>query len=130
MERDLCIRRAFDNTPLLWILLKFMALHRPALCYCSVLLRAITASLIAQWSSTSQGRSLHPHVHLMETSVTLFEILALGQLLPAPLSGIRDVVPHLQPQHVSLFEKFANNNNIKIIRVAFIVTFSFSSYIS
>jgi integrator complex subunit 5 len=101
MERDLCIRRAFDSTPLLWTLLKFMAVHRPALCYCSVLLRAITASLIAQWSSTSQGRSLLPDVQLVRTSVTLFEILALGQLLPTPLSGIRDIVQHLQPQHVS-----------------------------
>lgn len=105
MERDLCIRKAFDSTPLLWTLLKFMAVNRPALCYCSVLLRAVTASLIAQWSSTSQGRSLRPDVQLVQTSITLFEILALGQLLPPPLSGIRDIIVHLQPQHVSINEK-------------------------
>lgn len=103
MERDLCIRRAFDSTPLLWTLLKFVAIHRPALCYCSVLLRAIAATLISQWSSSSQGRYLHPDVQLVQTSISLFEILALGQLLPPPLSGIRDIIPHLQPQHVSSY---------------------------
>lgn len=100
IERDLSIRKAFDNTPVLWTLLKFVAIHRPALCYCSVLLRAITATLIAQWSSVSQGRSLKQDVQLVNTSVTLLEVLSLGQLLPPPLSGIRDIIPHLLAHHV------------------------------
>lgn len=101
VERDLHIRKAFDNTPLLWTLLKFVAIHRPALCTCSVLLRAVTASLIAQWSSASQGRSVKHNGLLTDTTVVLLEILSLGQLLPPPLSGIRDIVPKLSPQHVS-----------------------------
>lgn len=66
-----------------------------------MLLRAVTASLIAQWSSASQGRSLKQNVQLVDTTVLLLEILSLGQLLPPPLSGIRDIVPSLLPQHVS-----------------------------
>lgn len=49
MERDLLIRRAFVSTPLLWIVLGFLATHRPALCFLSVLLRALCATCLHQW---------------------------------------------------------------------------------
>ncbi len=117
VERDLSIRKAFDNTPLLWTLLKFVAIHRPALCTCSVLLRAITASLIAQWSSASQGRLPKQNSQLVDITVLLLEIMSLGQLLPPPLSGIRDIVPHLLPQHVSTNHFF--KINLYEIRVVF-----------
>lgn len=100
VERDLCIRKSFDNIPLLWTLMKFVAVHRPSLCYCSVLLRAITASLISQWNSASQGRSLKQNVQLLDTTILLLDVMSLGQLLPPPLSGIRDIVPHLSAPHV------------------------------
>lgn len=96
VERDCHIRRKLEQLPILWELLWFIALQRPALCYCSVLLRAITATLIAQWGSCSQRQS----PALMPTTVHLLSILALGQLLPRPLSSLRDVVPHLRPTEV------------------------------
>lgn len=49
MERDLMIRRAFTTSPVLWALLGFIAAHRPALCFSSVLLRAMCATCLHQW---------------------------------------------------------------------------------
>lgn len=52
MERDLKMRRFFDSHPLSWCLLELVARRPPAICYCSVLLRALAATLIQHWSST------------------------------------------------------------------------------
>lgn len=49
MERDLQIRRTFKTTPILWAILGLVASHRPALCFSSVLLRALCASFLHQW---------------------------------------------------------------------------------
>ncbi|XP_023310330.1 integrator complex subunit 5-like [Anoplophora glabripennis] len=99
MERDLFIRRMFTNTPLLWELLSLVAVYRPAICYCSVLLRALTATLIHQWKSMgeqSKADESENYKSLMDTTVKVIDVMALGQLLPPPLSSIRDVIPHLK----------------------------------
>ncbi|KAG5897481.1 hypothetical protein JTB14_031106 [Gonioctena quinquepunctata] len=99
MERDLFIRRMFTNTPLLWELLSFVGVYRPAICYCSVLIRALTATLIHQWKSMgeqSKDDISDNYKSLMDTTVKVIDIMALGQLLPPPLSNIRDVLPYLK----------------------------------
>ncbi|KAJ8920161.1 hypothetical protein NQ315_011822 [Exocentrus adspersus] len=99
IERDLFIRRMFANTPLLWDLLSLVAVYRPAICYCSVLLRALTATLVHQWKSMgeqSKDDDSENYKNLMETTIKVIDIMALGQLLPPPLSSIRDVIPHLK----------------------------------
>ncbi|PSN39828.1 hypothetical protein C0J52_19183 [Blattella germanica] len=98
VERDLHIRRLFDDLPLTWHLMALVATHRPALCYCSVLLRALTATLLAQWGSAAQCAQ-HNDKLLTITSQVL-ELMALGQLLPPPLSSLRDIIPYLKPQEV------------------------------
>ncbi|CAH1979518.1 unnamed protein product [Acanthoscelides obtectus] len=99
MERDLFIQRLFATTPLLWDLLSFVAVYRPAICYCSVLLRALTATLIHQWKSMgeqSKADESENYKSLMDMTVKVIDIMALGQLLPPPLSSIRDVIPYLK----------------------------------
>ncbi|CAG9854734.1 unnamed protein product [Phyllotreta striolata] len=99
MERDLFIRRMFSNTPLLWELLSFVAVYRPAICYCSVLIRALTATLIHQWKSMgeqSKDDDSENYKNLMETTIKVIDVMALGQLLPPPLSSIRDIIPVLK----------------------------------
>lgn len=86
VERDLQIRRTFKEVPLLWTLLELTAWYRPSLATCSVLLRAIAATVIANWN-LSEG-------------VALTNVMALGQLLPPPLASIRDVLPTLDPTQV------------------------------
>ncbi|XP_043288264.1 integrator complex subunit 5 [Venturia canescens] len=87
VERDLHIRRTFRDVPLLWTLLELTARHRPALAYCSVLLRAIAATVMANWN-TSDG-------------TLLANVMALGQLLPPPLVCLRDVLPILSPNQIN-----------------------------
>lgn len=99
IERDLFIRRMFTNTPLLWELLSFVAIYRPAICCCSVLLRALTATLIHQWKSMgeqSKSNETENYKSLMYTTTKVLDIMTLGQLLPHPLSSIRDVIPFLK----------------------------------
>ncbi|KAF2885662.1 hypothetical protein ILUMI_20513 [Ignelater luminosus] len=99
IERDFYIRRLFNNTPLLWELLSLVAVYRPTLCYCSVLLRAITATLLHQWNSTSdqsKTADIEKYNAIMDTTIKVIDIMSLGQLLPPPLSGIRDVIPYLK----------------------------------
>ncbi|XP_069703249.1 integrator complex subunit 5 isoform X2 [Periplaneta americana] len=98
VERDLHIRRLFDDLPLTWHLMALVASYRPALCYCSVLLRALTATLLAQWGSAAQ--QVQHNDKLLATTTQVLELMALGQLLPPPLSSLRDVIPHLKPQEV------------------------------
>lgn len=86
IERDLQIRRKFKDVPLLWTLLELTAWYRPALAYCSVLLRGIAATVMANWNT--------------EEGVSLVNIMALGQLLPPPLASIRDILSVLEPHQV------------------------------
>ncbi|XP_076684692.1 integrator complex subunit 5 omd isoform X3 [Andrena cerasifolii] len=91
IERDLQIRRTFRDVPLLWTLLELTAWYRPALAYCSVLLRGIAATVMANWT-TDEG-------------VSLVSVMALGQLLPPPLASIRDILPVLEPHQISTIMK-------------------------
>ncbi|KAK0086015.1 hypothetical protein PV325_004038 [Microctonus aethiopoides] len=87
VERDLQIRRIFKDVPLLWTLLEMIARHRPALAYCSVLLRAIAATVMANWNEAE--------------GIQLVNVMALGQLLPPPLNCLRDILPILTPTQIN-----------------------------
>ena len=80
------IRRTFKDVPLLWTLLELTAWYRPSLTTCSVLLRAIAATVIANWN-LSEG-------------ILLTNVMALGQILPPPLASIRDILPILDSHQV------------------------------
>ena len=51
VERDLHVRRFVEDHPVVWDLLNLFAQTRPALCYCSVLLRALLATLLSHWAN-------------------------------------------------------------------------------
>lgn len=105
MERDLKIRRLFDCSPIAWELLAFVAQHRPALCYCSVLLRAVVATLISEWGKASQQSKdaiQDKNSNLLKTTTRLLDIMALGQLLPQPLSSLQHTLHALPPNWVRL----------------------------
>lgn len=110
IERDLHIRRLFNDIPLLWDLMFMLSKYPPSLCFCSVLLRALTATLLHQWNSLgNRGASLSVSVKeqahldsLAAQTIQLIDLMALGQLLPRPLSNIRDIITALTPNEVSL----------------------------
>lgn len=101
MERDLQVRRTFRNSPILWSILGLIAEYRPALCYCSVFLRAICASVLHQWRAKSTENVIGNNVELMFFTSKLLEIMALGQILPSPLNFLHVVINYLEPNEIA-----------------------------
>lgn len=96
IERDLYIKRMFDFNPFLWDLLYLVAHCRPALCYCSVLLRALAATMMSFWAASQAKMTLECRKHLNLTC-RLIDVMAIGQLLPPPLSLISEIFPKISP---------------------------------
>lgn len=113
IERDLYIRRLFANTPILWNFLRFIAAYRPVLCYCSVLLRAICATLLHQWNSTGQGAGSYNKYDLIDTTLWLLDIMSMGQLLPPPLASLRIPIEVLRPNEIVQLLRFCVWNYIR-----------------
>lgn len=107
MERDLQIRRTFRNAPILWAILGLVATHRPAICYSSVLLRAICASVLQQWRAKSMDKfqQTSQNVELFEVTYKMLEVMSLGQLLPAPLNFVHTVIEFLDPAEIAIVLK-------------------------
>lgn len=99
MERDLHIRRTFKNAPILWSILALISNYRPSLCFTSVLLRAICATLLHQWRAKSvlHNQTIENNYELFTVTKNLLEILAMGQLLPGPLAYLHIVIEHFEP---------------------------------
>lgn len=108
MERDLQIRRTFRNAPILWAILALVAAYRPALCFTSVLLRALCASVLHQWRAKTVDRyqiASGTNAELYEVTRKLLEVMAMGQLLPPPLSLLPTVIEHLDAPEIAVVLK-------------------------
>ncbi|KAM8985957.1 integrator complex subunit 5 [Ara ararauna] len=101
VERDLRICRRFRDHPLLFPLLRLVAAGRPALCYCSVLLRGLLASLMAHWEACRDNGTTGSPWHL-QASCALVAAMAEGSLLPPVLGNMHELFPHLAPFEVHL----------------------------
>ncbi|XP_055383717.1 integrator complex subunit 5 [Condylostylus longicornis] len=115
MERDLMIRRAFRAHPILWALLSLIAMHRPALCYSSVLLRGLCASCLHQWRAKNVNKFQQPIVNeeLLKTTCQLLEVMAMGQLLPPPISNLHLIIKYLDAPEIALVLKECVWNYLK-----------------
>ncbi|CAB3365565.1 Hypothetical predicted protein [Cloeon dipterum] len=96
VERDQHIRRIMDDKPVVWDLLRLVATQRPALCYCSVLLRAYAASLMGQWRCIPGIRP----PKLVSQTQQLLDVLLLGQLIPLTLATSRHMIPSINPPQI------------------------------
>ncbi|NXP43264.1 INT5 protein, partial [Leiothrix lutea] len=101
VERDLRILRRFRQHPLLFPLLRLVAGGHPALCYCSVLLRGLLASLVAHWDACRAASTVASPWHL-QASCALVALLAEGSLLPPVLGNMHELFPELAPFEVHL----------------------------
>ncbi|XP_058717523.1 integrator complex subunit 5 [Poecile atricapillus] len=101
VERDLRILRRFRQHPLLFPLLRLVAGGHPALCYCSVLLRGLLASLVAHWDACRASSTVASPWHL-RASCALVALLAEGSLLPPVLGNMHELFPELAPFEVHL----------------------------
>lgn len=107
MERDLQIRRTFTNAPILWGILGLVATYRPAICFTSVLLRALCASVLNQWraKTVDKYQAIANNIELYDTTKKLLEVMSMGQLLPPPLSYLHTVIDYLDAPEISVVLK-------------------------
>jgi len=96
IERDLCISRVLARHPITWTLLSILARTRPALCYCSVLIRAVLAVLISHWSSHVTSSLTH-HPQQLDVTVKVLDLMAVGQFIPAQLALVPHIIHILDP---------------------------------
>ncbi|CAN9515052.1 unnamed protein product [Ophioblennius macclurei] len=101
VERDIHIRRCFEAHPVLFSLLQVVAAGRPALCYCSAVLRGLLATLLAHWEASRSVSSTDSQWHL-QASCLLVSCMGEGQLLPPVLANVHEAFPHLTPFEVRL----------------------------
>lgn len=101
VERDIHIRRCFEAHPVLFPLLQVVAAGRPALCYCSAVLRGLLATLLAHWEASREALSTDSPWHL-QASCLLVSCMGEGQLLPPVLANVHEAFPHLSPFEVRL----------------------------
>ncbi|KAL0973870.1 hypothetical protein UPYG_G00212240 [Umbra pygmaea] len=101
VERDIHIRRCFETHPVLFPLLQVVASGRPALCYCSAVLRGLLATLLAYWEASREALAVDSPWQL-QASCMLVSCMGEGQLLPPVLSNVHEVFPYLTPFEVRL----------------------------
>ena len=102
MERDLIIVKRLEDNPIIWKVLWGLAEARPALCYCSVILRGALSVHMAHWSAT-----LKASPKIIETTKQILQLLSVGQYLPPPLDSVSDVIEIFHPYQVILLENNA-----------------------
>ena len=107
MERDLQIRRTFKNAPILWGILGLVAANRPAICFTSVLLRALCASILHQWraKTVDKFQNTNDNIELFSVTRKLLEVLSMSQLLPPPLNYLHTVIEYLDPPEIAVVLK-------------------------
>ncbi|XP_017117415.1 integrator complex subunit 5 [Drosophila elegans] len=104
MERDMQIRRAFITSPVLWAVLGLIAGHRPALCYSSVLLRALCATCLHHWRGKNVNRfqPTAANDELMLCTKKMLQLLAMSQLIPPPLTNLHLIIEHFESAEIAL----------------------------
>lgn len=98
-ERDLAIKKTFDDIPIAWHFLELVARYRPALCYCSVLVRALTAALTAFWNTCPLSSASQAESTILSTK-KLLQIMCIGQFLPDAFAVLPQMVSSLAPHEV------------------------------
>ncbi|KAJ0002885.1 hypothetical protein NQD34_008034 [Periophthalmus magnuspinnatus] len=101
VERDIHIRRCFEAHPVLFPMLQVVAAGRPALCYCSALLRGLLATLLAHWEASLDASSTDSPWHLQASSLVV-SCMGEGQFIPPVLANVHEAFPHLAPFEVRL----------------------------
>uniref|UniRef100_A0A8C4WV32 Integrator complex subunit 5 n=1 Tax=Eptatretus burgeri TaxID=7764 RepID=A0A8C4WV32_EPTBU len=102
VNRDLHIRQQFEQQPFLFRLLSLAAEGRPALCYCSVLLRGLLATLLTHWESCPDGAVSAPAGWPLWASQELVACMGEGQLLPPALGRMYEFFELLVPVELHL----------------------------
>jgi len=96
MERDLQITRMLENHPILWTLMEMLARHKPALSYCSVLVRGVMCVCISHWQSTATSH-LTNFPHQVELTRRVVTLMGIAQFIPGHLAILANILDMLEP---------------------------------
>ncbi|XP_077869444.1 integrator complex subunit 5-like [Saccoglossus kowalevskii] len=101
VERDLHIKRSFEDNPILMHILKIIAKAKPILCKCTVLVYGLLATLINYWEANREKKSsLSPKK--LHISSELVHCMALADFLPPSLGLVCELFYMLTPYEVFL----------------------------
>lgn len=95
-ERDLAIKKTFEDFPVAWKLLELVASQRAALSYGSVLVRALTASYTAFWNTCPLASATQAEQALDHTT-KLLQVMVTAHFLPPVMKILPQMLPHLAP---------------------------------
>ncbi|ELT95971.1 hypothetical protein CAPTEDRAFT_186694 [Capitella teleta] len=101
IERDLSIKHEFDVNPVLWNIMEFISEGPGAMCYCSVLLRSVLATVIRYVEGSREKSFKSCSQHLRTTSM-IIDFMRKGQMIPSPIQHTVELLPHLSPYEVYL----------------------------
>jgi len=99
IERDLSISRLVVNHPILWSLMELLALQKPALCYCSVIVRAVVSVCITHWQSTVSWK-LEDHPAQMKLTRKVISLMGYGQFIPRQMAVLSQIIHILDPSQL------------------------------
>ena len=89
------MKSILEDNPIIWKVLWGLAEARPALCYCSVILRGALAVQMAHWSS-----ALTTSPKTLEATKKILWLMSVGQYLPPPLDSVAEVIGIFHPYQV------------------------------
>ncbi|XP_074653941.1 integrator complex subunit 5-like isoform X2 [Tubulanus polymorphus] len=101
VERDLQIKKRFEDHPVLWDILDLVSTSKSGLVICSCILRSLTATLIQYWDA-SRGNSTRNAPWYLDASCKVIEALKKGDILREPVCYISEIFHLITPYQLHL----------------------------
>ncbi|XP_072015718.1 integrator complex subunit 5-like [Amphiura filiformis] len=99
IERDLAIKRMFDDNPVLWDVLEMISRAKPALCDCVVIVYSILTTLLGHWESCRLTKASHTP-QALASSYRLLQCIGMAGWLPPPICHSHHLLSELTPHEV------------------------------
>ncbi|XP_064616946.1 integrator complex subunit 5-like [Liolophura sinensis] len=101
IERDLHVFKQFEENPVLWDVMELWSTSQMFACFCSPVLRSLTATLIIHFEN-ARDKSARNSPKQLEYARRVVYCLKRGNMLPSPLGMIGEIFQDLSPFEVHL----------------------------
>ncbi|KAL9989570.1 hypothetical protein ACROYT_G004133 [Oculina patagonica] len=99
IERDLRIKKTFDDNPILWALVSIVARGVSSLSKCSPLVSSLLATIMSYWE-VYRGSSVDQSTLNFKVTCFITDIMTEASWLPPPISRVGAVFGRLQPKEI------------------------------
>ncbi|CAG8613748.1 11284_t:CDS:10 [Paraglomus occultum] len=93
-ERDLLIKRSFNDTPILWLLLDFISSDQESFRMCNHIVHSLLATSIVFWYSVKDPDP-HKHPNELDSAVRIMNTMRKACCVPAGLNQVGELFPHI-----------------------------------